>query len=164
MPPEATKPRPSVPAAMAGHFARSLPLMSVALENSLRSVFTASTRSSRSVPSSRRMSLSGFAILHRLQRQLRFLDRVLGHRRGAFANRADAENDEQADEHEERAGHDQQREPCRHRRRDRGRDRRQCEGEREGKKDRGAEEQADADADRRDLLLELGGGELQLSL
>src|SRR5258706_16213972 len=98
MPPAATKPTPTAPATTKGSFAFTLLRTSVARATSARSVVTASTSFSRSAPMSRRRSCSASAILHRLQRQLCLLDRLLGNGRCASLDFDPPDCDERGDD------------------------------------------------------------------
>ena len=102
------------------------------------------------------------AIFQRLRRQLRFGNRLLGHRRRSFGEAANTEYRKHTDQEEQTARHDQQREPGRDDGRKRRGDRREPKREREHAEERSADEQGDAKPEREQLPLELGGGERKL--
>src|SRR5205814_550627 len=113
MPPAATKPSPSAPAATSGSFPRSFPATSVASPSPSRSSSTAVASRSRSVRMSSRTTsvvrpLAGAAIaLDRLRGQLRLFDRLLRDRRCPLLDHPERKDPEQTDEAEERARDDE---------------------------------------------------------
>src|SRR6266496_4651934 len=118
-PPARKKPAPSAPAATAGRFERSFPLMSVASASPPRRSSTASASWSRSASMSWRTwagvrPLRAAISLQRLRRPPRFLDRLLGKRRGRFADQQHSHAREHRCEHEQDPCRDQQGQPGRH--------------------------------------------------
>src|SRR5919199_2343607 len=168
IPPAATNPSPTAPAATAGSFPRSLPVTSVTSPRPARSPSTALASCSRSCSMSCR-TCSGVRpsgacaiALQRLRRQLRLADRLLGDGRAAALDRAEAEDREPDRAEQERARDDQQREPRRQERRERGGDRREPETEREQQEDDGAERHPDPEPERDHLALDFERRELEL--
>src|SRR6478672_5105805 len=107
IPPAATKPRPRAPAAAAGRCERSLPPMLVASPSSVRSSSTASANCSRSALTSCLSCRSSVAaILQRLRRELRFLDRLHGDQWCSLAEPADPDRSEHAGKQDERTRDD----------------------------------------------------------
>src|SRR6478672_1124127 len=161
IPPAMTKPAASAPAVIMGSFARTFAPMSVASRISSRRWSTAPASCVRSVSISCRTwsGVRWFVLvaigLDRLRRELRLEDRLLGDGGRSLLDPVDRDQAEDRADEEQAAGDDQDREPRRHRGRQPSGDRREQESEPVEREDGGADREADAHAEVRDLLLEL---------
>src|SRR4029453_8883383 len=136
---------------------------SAVLSSSSRRSATAFVSSRRSSAISRRRADS-LGIAQRLRSELGLLQGLLGYRAGALLQHLDADQAEDSADQDEPAAHDQEGSPDRQRGRKAGGGCRKSEAERQEAQDYCPAGEADAYADRRGLLLQLGGCELQLEL